>query len=116
MKVKAISEIEIADEEMKEYILEAAREFDEHIYELLVKAPIYNDKFDAWESDLNNYLTATFDDSNDYIFADFITSISWYKGEAIVPICKKWLELCGNNKIKPLLEECVNNNVKLTWE
>lgn len=115
MKVKAaITEIELDPEEMREYMLEAARELDEQFYEIIMRAPAYGDRFDAWEQELNSYMVM-FDDSNDYVFADFVTSEAPFMGKAIVPVCVKWLELCGDNKIKPLLKECVENNVMLTW-
>ena len=116
MKVKAVSEIDLDPNEMKEYMYEAAREMDEQFYEMLTQAPTYGDKFDEWESEINEYIAMTFDDSNEYIFADFILSTPWWNGQAIVPICKTWLKFCGDNKLKPLLQECVDKNVMLFWE
>ena len=115
MKVKAITEIELDPLEMKEYMYEAARELDETFYEKLIQAPAYGDKFDEWESEMNNYLTI-FESQDDYNFADFILCTAWYDGTAKESICKKWLDLCGNNKIKPLLEECIKNHISLTWQ
>ena len=118
MKVTALDlVIEIEPDEMKKYMYEAAQALDETFYEMLTSAPAYGDAFDEWERQINMYTTMKFDNSNDYIFADFILYTTPWKGFALVPICKKWLSLCDDNcKLKPLLQECIDKNVQLFWE
>ena len=117
MKVKAFnSEIEIEPDEMKEIMRDSAKNLDEDFYQMLESAPAYGDNFDEWERNIYNYISCMFDDSHLYVFADFILTTTWWSGYAPVLICKTWLKYCGDNKLKPLLQECVDKNVQLFWE
>lgn len=120
MKIKAISEIDVDDFEMRDFIEEAFKTVNTQLYYKMKNVPLdmYNQGniYNQFERDVNRGLDALYPQgSEERQFGEFMLTAHFFKGRAPVSICKIWYNVCGNNKLKPLLKECVDNGVELVW-